>query len=160
MKSLKWVRLGVLAAGIGLGGLACGDDGLVGPQDPTQVTFHHSLGVNLSQMTRTASGLYYQDLVVGTGDLAGEGDSVTVHYTGWLSTGVQFDSSAGGAPRTFSLERVIEGWQEGVPGMRVGGIRKLVVPYQLGYGAGGSYPSIPPYAILVFDIELLGVGEG
>ena len=160
MRVVRSFLFGVLATGAVLSGLACGADS-TGPVDPTELTFHHSLGVDLSQMTRTSSGLYYQDLVVGTGAVAQSGMTVTVHYTGWLHTGEKFDSSVDrGTPSTFPLSEVIPGWQEGVPGMRVGGKRKLVVPYQLGYGAAGLPPAIPPFATLVFDIELLGVEEG
>jgi FKBP-type peptidyl-prolyl cis-trans isomerase len=158
---MRLALLGLLSVGTLTLGAGCGGGGLVEPDGPEDVTFHHSLGVDLSQMTKTASGLYYQDLVVGTGELAMAGDDVTVHYTGWLHTGVKFDSSYDrGQPSTFSLNQVIDGWQEGVPGMRVGGKRKLVVPPHLGYGTTGSFPSIPPNAILVFDIELLGREAG
>ena len=83
---------------------------------------------------------------------------MTVHYTGWLHDGTQVDTSAGGDPLSFNLNQVIAGWGEGVPGMRVGGIRKLVVPPNLGYGSTGFPGVIPGNATLVFDIELVGVG--
>ena len=111
-------------------------------------------------MTKSASGLYIQDLTVGTGDEATSGATVTVHYEGWLSSGTKFDSSRDrDEPFSFLLGagRVIRGWDEGVAGMRVGGIRKLVIPPALGYGVGGSLPTIPGNATLVFDIELLEV---
>lgn len=111
-------------------------------------------------MTRTASGLYIQDLTVGTGDEATSGATVTVHYEGWLSNGTKFDSSRDrGQSFNFLLGagRVIPGWDEGVAGMRVGSLRKLVIPPQLGYGVGGAPPTIPGNATLVFDIELLEV---
>ena len=117
------------------------------------------LQVDTSAMTRTESGLLYQDLTVGTGPAAEAGQEVTVHYTGWLTDGKKFDSSRDrGEPFTFRLGEgeVIEGWDEGVAGMRVGGRRKLVIPSELGYGAAGAGP-IPPDATLVFDVELLGV---
>ena len=138
----------------------CGSDSdPVGPVDPEDLTFHVSLGVNLSEMTKTASGLYYLDMVVGTGEEAEEGREVTVHYTAWLHDGTLIDSS-----RTFDdpfsfilgVGEVIPGWEEGIPGMKVGGERKLVIPYQLAYGASGN-PTVPPYATLVFDVELLEV---
>jgi FKBP-type peptidyl-prolyl cis-trans isomerase len=149
---------GTIGVGLLLAGVACGDDGPTGPIDPTELDFAPALGVELDQMTKTSSGLYYQDLVVGTGDEAVPGGSVTVHYTGWLHDGTQFDSSVGGDPASFSLGEVIAGWSEGVPGMRVGGTRKLVIPPHLGYGSSGFAGVIPPNATLVFDIELLGVG--
>lgn len=137
--------------------LGCGSDSS-GPKDPTQLVFAPFLAVNLDQMTRTASGLYYQDLVVGSGVQAVAGGDVTVHYSGWIHDGTPFDSSVGGDPVTFNLNQVIAGWREGVPGMKVGGKRKLVIPPSLGYGKSGVPGAIPKNATLVFDVELLGVG--
>jgi FKBP-type peptidyl-prolyl cis-trans isomerase FkpA len=111
--------------------------------------------------TTTASGLVVEDLSVGGGDLASAGQRVSVHYTGWLTDGTKFDSSKDrGDPFVFPLggRRVIAGWDEGVQGMRVGGLRKLTIPPQLGYGARGAGGVIPPNATLVFEVELLGVG--
>lgn len=108
----------------------------------------------------TPSGLTYVDHVVGTGDLAVAGQTATVHYTGWLTTGQKFDSSVDrGQPFSFPLGagRVIKGWDEGVQGMKVGGKRKLTIPADLGYGARGAGGVIPPNATLIFDVELLGV---
>ncbi|HWZ59198.1 MAG TPA: FKBP-type peptidyl-prolyl cis-trans isomerase [Gemmatimonadaceae bacterium] len=110
-------------------------------------------------MTKTASGLAYQDKKVGTGAAATAGKMVSVHYTGWLPDGTKFDSSRDrNEPFDFPLGagHVIAGWDEGVAGMKVGGRRLLVIPPSLGYGAGGTGP-IPPNATLVFDVELLGV---
>ena len=147
------MALGILALALS----ACGDDDPTGPKDPTELEFAPELGVNLSQMTKTASGLYWQDLVVGDGEEAVATSTVTVHYTGWLHNGFKFDSSYDrGEPATFPLANLILGWREGIPGMRVGGKRKLVVPSQLGYGPSGQ-GSIPGNATLVFDIDLLGV---
>ena len=137
---------------------ACGADTTAEPL--TNDDFAPELNVNLDAMTKTASGLYIQDLTVGTGDEATSGATVTVHYEGWLSNGTKFDSSRDrNEPFSFLLGagRVIRGWDEGVAGMRVGGIRKLVIPPTLGYGVGGSLPTIPGNATLVFDIELLEV---
>ncbi len=99
------------------------------------------------------------DLVKGKGPEAVRGKRVEVHYTGWLTDGTQFDSSVGGAPFSFQLGagEVIEGWDRGVAGMKVGGKRKLTLPPELGYGARGAPPDIPPNATLVFEIELLAV---
>ena len=100
-----------------------------------------------------------EDVVKGKGPEALRGKTVEVHYTGWLIDGKQFDSSVGGSPFSFRLGagEVIEGWDRGVLGMKVGGKRKLTLPPELGYGAGGAPPEIPPHATLVFEVELLAV---
>lgn len=110
---------------------------------------------------KTDSGLKYQDLKVGDGATAKKGDTVKVHYTGWLAKGgKKFDSSVDRKkPFVFKLGagRVIKGWDEGVAGMKVGGKRKLMIPAKLGYGARGAGGVIPPNADLVFDVELLEI---
>jgi hypothetical protein len=101
-----------------------------------------------------------EDVVVGTGTEAKTGDKVKVHYTGRLAkNGSVFDSSVGKQPFEFTIGQggVIKGWDEGVPGMKVGGKRKLTIPSKLGYGETGSPPKIPGKATLVFDIELLSI---
>jgi FKBP-type peptidyl-prolyl cis-trans isomerase FkpA len=115
-------------------------------------------------MTTTASGLQYEDTVVGNGATAQAGQHVSVHYTGWLYNngvkGAKFDSSKDrNDPFEFGLGAgmVIKGWDEGVQGMQVGGTRLLVIPPQLGYGARGAGGVIPPNATLMFEVELLGV---
>ena len=115
-------------------------------------------------MITTNSGLQYTDTMVGDGDEAKSGQSVTVHYTGWLyennTQGSKFDSSRDRRdPFVFSLGAgmVIKGWDEGVAGMKTGGARTLIIPAALGYGARGAGGVVPPTATLKFDVELLGV---
>ena len=105
-----------------------------------------------------SSGLATIDLAVGTGDVCPDRASVTVDYVGRFTNGEQFDSSYDrGEPVTVALDQVIEGWQAGIPGMRVGGRRKLVVPAAMAYGDEGVPELIPPGATLVFEVELRGV---
>jgi len=107
-------------------------------------------------------GLKYVDLKVGDGDIAEAGMTATVHYTGWLADGTKFDSSVDrGQPFPFRIGagNVIRGWDEGVKGMRIGGKRHLTIPPDMGYGANGYPPTIPPNAVLVFDVELLGLAR-
>jgi FKBP-type peptidyl-prolyl cis-trans isomerase len=111
-------------------------------------------------LTSLPDGLQFADLKVGDGGLVGSGQCVTVHYTGWLSDGAKFDSSRdAGKGLRFQVGTggVIKGWDQGVPGMKVGGRRRLVIPPALGYGAQGSAPKIPANASLVFIVELLKI---
>ncbi|MBU3543260.1 MAG: FKBP-type peptidyl-prolyl cis-trans isomerase [Burkholderiaceae bacterium] len=115
-------------------------------------------------MITTASGLQYEDTTPGTGAEAQKGNYVSVHYTGWLyengQKGMKFDSSKDrGEPFEFPLGdgMVIQGWDEGVQGMKVGGTRLLLIPSDLGYGPYGAGGVIPPNATLLFEVELLGV---
>jgi len=112
------------------------------------------------QEVTTASGLRYTDVKVGTGAEAKAGQTAVVHYTGTLTNGNKFDSSKDrNQPFSFPLGagRVIKGWDEGVAGMKVGGVRKLTIPSNLGYGAQGAGGVIPPNATLLFEVELLDV---
>ena len=122
--------------------------------------FSAELGIDTTALTKTESGLRYVDVSTGQGEEASPGRTATVHYTGWLTSGKKFDSSRDrNEPFSFPIggQQVIAGWDEGVAGMQVGGRRKLVIPPELGYGAAGAPPDIPPNAILVFDVELLDV---
>jgi FKBP-type peptidyl-prolyl cis-trans isomerase len=148
----RWVLLALLFAAT-----ACR---LSGDKASATGGFAAALDVDTTKMTRLPSDLRYQDVMQGQGPEAVAGRSVTVHYTGWLPDGKKFDSSRDhGEPFTFKLGagQVIAGWDQGVEGMRVGGRRKLVIPPDLGYGASGAPPDIPPGATLVFDVEVLEV---
>jgi FKBP-type peptidyl-prolyl cis-trans isomerase FkpA len=117
---------------------------------PTKVT---------GEGTKTASGLQYWDIKVGTGPEAQKGQRVKVHYTGWLTSGKKFDSSVGGKPFDLRLGAgdVIKGWDEGIPGMKAGGKRQLRIPPDLAYGARGYPGAIPPNATLIFDVQLVAI---
>lgn len=132
------------------------------PIDPAEDTYAPTLGVDISSMTKTASGLYYKDTQMGSGDAAKLGDSVQVHYTLWLTNGTKVESShdRGTAYRLLlgdqSATGAIPGFQEGVLGMMPGGIRQLVVPPSLAWGPYGSGP-IQPNANVVFEVEYVAL---
>ncbi len=118
---------------------------------PTKVT---------GEPTKTASGLEYWDIKVGTGAVAQSGMHIKVDYTGWLTNGKKFDSSVGtGHPFSLMLGagQVIKGWDEGIVGMKVGGKRQLRIPPDLAYGASGYTTLIPPNSTLIFDVRLVDV---
>lgn len=128
--------------------------------DPTANRYAPALNVNLAEFRKTPSGLYIRDDKPGTGAEAKIGDQVQVHYEGFLTDGKKFDGSReSGEPFVFTpgANQVIKAWDEGIPGMRVGSTRTLVVPPELGYGATGAEPDIPANAVLVFKVELVGV---
>ncbi len=119
-----------------------------------------SIQIQGENMVTTDSGLAYEDTVVGEGPQAQAGDTVSVHYTGWLEDDTKFDSSKDrNQPFEFPLGAgsVIKGWDEGVAGMQAGGTRKLIIPSELGYGSRGAGGVIPPDATLIFEVELLAI---
>lgn len=147
---------------------ACGGDEN-GPvevelQDPALISYASSLGVDLSMMDPQSSGLYIRDLQEGEGDPTVAGDVMVVHYSGWVNDGTLFDSSRNPGRDPFIVTvgagQVIAGWEEGLLGMRVGGVRQLVIPPQLAYGAQSPSPLIPAGSVLIFEIELLEVNPG
>lgn len=168
------IALGVLVAGCGYpdpgasassGGPAAGTDVPTAIPSPTPSVSpspggdDFNAGAGLPVVT-LPDGLKYIDIVAGTGAQPKKGDSITVHYTGWLSTGKQFDSSRDrGTPATFTIGTgaVIPGWDEAVITIKVGGKRKLILPPALGYGPAGQPPTIPANSTLVFVVELLSI---
>ena len=147
---------GVVALAVTLALVACSDDpvdpgpNIFGP-NPRDVEFAESLEIDLESMTETASGLFYQDDVVGTGEAAAMGDVVSVAYTGWLVKANEFDS--GVLQITLGETALIDGFTEGVIGMKLGGTRTIVIPSSLGYGSSGS-GQIPGDAVLVFELTV------
>ena len=129
----------------------CGDDPF---QVIEEVDFAANLGIDLSMMQRTASGVYIQDMPVGTGAELVFGGSGRIGYTGWLADGTVFDENP---DFVFSMNGVVPGFADGLNGMLVGGTRLMVIPPALAYGAAGAGSDVPPGAILVFEVELLSV---
>ncbi|MDQ3950557.1 MAG: FKBP-type peptidyl-prolyl cis-trans isomerase [Gemmatimonadota bacterium] len=128
------------------------------PSNPATEAFAPSLNVDISSFARTESGVYYKDIRVGTGDEAAAADQVTITYAGYLKDGKLFDSES--TPTQFSLAVFIQGFRDGIVGMRAGGVRKLVIPSALAYGWQGRPDDpvpIPRNATLVFDVELFVV---
>lgn len=154
---------GARHAGLLLAGLSfaagCGGTHWRGTEaDPAGVSFAPELQVDLESMQLTPSGLYLLDLQEGTGAAAWRTSLVTVHYATWLPDGSLVDASVGGEPFSFRLggKEVIRGWNLGIPGMKVGGRRRLVVRPGLGYGSRGT-ANVPPQSTLLFEIQLLDV---
>lgn len=152
---------GVFAASvIGCGGedasATADDPGETPIEAPVGAEFAEELGIDLAAMTQKPSGLYYIDIEAGRGLAAQPGHVVVIEFTGWLPNGVKFDSSDDrGQPEEFPIgaRRVIVGKEEAVEGMQIGGVRKVVLPPELGYGSRGR-GEIPPNATLVYEIRL------
>jgi len=152
--ALSWTTVLVLAACAGVGS----SPDAPAPYDPERVAFDPELAVDLAVMERTASGLYLQDLKEGDGLMAARRSLVTLHYVGYLADGTLFDTSSGREAFQFRLgaDEVIRGWNEGIVGMKRGGIRRLVVRPSLGYRSQ-RFGRIPPNSTLIFDVQLLDV---
>jgi FKBP-type peptidyl-prolyl cis-trans isomerase len=136
---------------------ACGDgDVPTGPelQVIEDTEFASSLEIDLSAMTVTESGVYYEDVEDGEGDPVGDGDAVTVGYTGYLSDATVFDD--GTFTFTLGASEVIPGFEDGVTGMRPDGVRRMIIPPELAYGTQ-AVGTIPPGSILIFDVEVVAV---
>ncbi|MFO0798082.1 MAG: FKBP-type peptidyl-prolyl cis-trans isomerase [Gemmataceae bacterium] len=128
-----------------------------GRAGPEKLSDGTAPGAEDAALKDVGGGLKVRDLKVGSGAECRPGATVLAHYTGWLTNGKVFDSSvARGAPIDFSLNEVVAGWQRGIPGMKVGGVRKLVIPPDLAYGSQPK-PGIPPNSTLVFEVELVGL---
>lgn len=154
---------GLVAAVALVSSAACsltGTDSGPSPVDWTTVHFDSSLHVTLDSMTHTQSDDWYRDLVVGTGTTITPGMTISVRYTGWLTDGTVFDSNtdttSNPQPLQFPLGQgvVIPGWDDGLVGMKVGGVRQLVIPPYMAYGPYGS-GQIPPNSVLVFRVQLV-----
>ena len=159
-RSSRW-KLGVAVAST-LTLIACGNDATdPGPNEfgpnPRDVEYAESLGIDLDNMTETSSGLFYRDDVVGTGEPAASGDFVKVTYTGWLVFANEFDS--GELDVTIGVTPLIDGFTEGLVGMRLGGTRTIVMPSRLGYGSAGI-GRIPGDAVLVFKLIVTEFAKG
>ena len=125
---------------------------------PETIQYAAALNVDISGMHKSATGLYWQDVVVGEADSAKVGDNVRVHYTAWLPDGTQFDTTRGREPVEFllGLGFVMRGFDEGVIGMRVGGTRRLVIRPELAFGVRGRpTEGIPPNSTVIVDVERL-----
>lgn len=174
----KWLTIAVPAAGVAVlvvlvvvmaaindpakptGKNAKGGDTVAGSGagfSPDKMTDGSSPTADDPALKDLGDGLMYRDLKEGTGEEVKYGATVTAHYTGWnKATGNVFDSSRkGGEPIAFSLNQVVKGWTLGIPGMKVGGIRKLVIPPALGYGNQRKGPDLPPNSTMVFEVEIL-----
>jgi FKBP-type peptidyl-prolyl cis-trans isomerase FkpA len=137
--------------------VACEPSAPRGPSYPANETYAPALGVDIATMTKIDTNLYYKDIVVGTGATAAENQIVVVTYAGYLVDGTAFAGGSGTTPPTvLSTNQFIAGWVVGIPGMKVGGKRKLVIGSNYAYGSQ-SRGSIPGYSTLVFDVELKSV---
>jgi len=147
MKRLFFALATVLLAGCDLNTTAVEDN----PSDPATETYATGLNINISQFTKTANGVYYKDLTVGTGAVLTGAPTVQFDYAGLLTNGTVFDS---GKEKVFVLSQLIYGMQEGMQGMREGGERMIIIPSELGYGNTTGL-AVPPNSTILFDVRLI-----
>jgi FKBP-type peptidyl-prolyl cis-trans isomerase len=128
------------------------------PPSIAEARFADTLAIDLAEFQRSETGLYWKDITIGEGTVVAAGQRVSAHYEGFLPDGSSFDHSRQRGPIQFAVVRgsVIDGWVEGVTGMRVGGTRQLIIPPALGYGEAGAGDVIPPNATLIFTVEVVG----
>lgn len=143
-----------------LAGASCNNSvlGAGDPSDPATEEFAPQLNVDIAASRQTESGVYIRDIREGTGEEAAAADQVTITYAGYLKDGTLFDSRS--SPTQLSLAATVQGFRDGVVGMKVGGIRKIVIPSELAYsweGRPSANPPIPRNATLIFDVELFAV---
>lgn len=157
--SARHAVVATLAAGSAIVAIACRD--VTAPaQDPTTVTYAQGLGIRLSDFTRDTSGVYYQDLAVGSGAVAVRNSTVSYFYTGYLADGRQFDSNVGAtSPYTLVLGsgQAVRGFDRGLLGIAAGGRRRLIIPPALAYGNSAKGTAIPAGSILIFVVDVPAV---
>jgi FKBP-type peptidyl-prolyl cis-trans isomerase len=154
MKNIRALLLAALVLPL-LAACAVGDATGTGSGRVEDTDFASSLGVDLAASTKTADGLYYRDISVGTGRAVVTGDSVNIYYSGYLSNGTLFQQNqTTGIGFKLGTAEVIQGLDEGIPGMHVGGTRQIIIPSALAYGAYGN-DAIPGNAVIVFNIQVL-----
>lgn len=140
-------------------GACLGEDVVECAVDPATLTYATALGVNIPGSTLLPGGTRYRDLTVGTGEIVATGNAIEVRYVGWLANGTKIDETAAGGPGfQFQLgaRQVIAGWDVGIPGMRVGGLRQLVIPPSEGYGRN-TFGPIPGCSVLVFNVNVTAI---
>ncbi|HEY0242888.1 MAG TPA: FKBP-type peptidyl-prolyl cis-trans isomerase [Gemmatimonadaceae bacterium] len=147
----------VAISALALSSACLGGESIAPERSIEETSFASALGVNLAASTKTPNGAYYRDIVVGTGAVVAGGQTISIRYTGWLSNGFQFETNVSSSnPLVFKLGagEVIDGFDEALAGVRVGGRRQLIIPPSLGYGPY-DYGPIPGNSILVFNVEVV-----